>query len=252
MSLFTQATFAHALIAPEAEVPAGLTAWNATAPERRFKVYRNNVTVGLIGALASRFQVAEKIVGADFFAAMALEFAQRHPPRSPLLLSYGDDFPEFVASFEPTKDLAYLPDVIRLERARSRAYHAADAAPLDLAVLAATAPEKLAGLVFGPHPAMSVLRSPHPVVTIWAMNAGEIELGPIVDWRGEDALITRAQMSVEVHSLLPGGAAFLETLATGIPLAGAVEAAVAEAPVFDLSANLACALRAGAFHSVRN
>ena len=167
-------------------------------------------------------------------------------------MSYGDDFPEFVASFEPAKDLAYLPDVIRLERARSRAYHAADAAPLDLAVLAKTAPEKLAGLVFERHSAMSVLRSAHPVVTIWAMNVGEIELAPIVDWRGEDAMITRAHMSVEVHRLLPGGAVFLEALSTGMPLSGAVGTAVAEAPTFDLSANLACALRAGAFRSVRN
>ncbi|WP_318530149.1 MULTISPECIES: hypothetical protein [unclassified Rhizobium] len=62
---------------------------------------------------------------------MALAYAERHPPRSPLLLFYGDDFADFVATFEPARDLAYLPDVIRLEAARGHAYHAADAVPLE-------------------------------------------------------------------------------------------------------------------------
>ncbi|RDJ16984.1 DUF2063 domain-containing protein [Rhizobium grahamii] len=251
MGFAMQTNFATALINPEAPVPSGLIAWNGPTPERRFGVYRNNVAVGLVGALASRFPVVEKIVGAEFFAAMASEFIRHYPPRSPLLLSYGDEFPKFVASFEPATEIAYLPDVIRLEMARSRAYHAADAVPLDPSVLAAIDPEKLAGLVFEPHPSLSVLRSPHPVVTIWAMNAGEIELGPIDDWQGEDALVTRAHLNVEVCRLPPGGAAFLEALAAGVRFAGSVEAAVGGASAFDLSTNLAGALRAGAFRSVR-
>jgi len=251
MSLSTQTMFAQALTTPETGIPQGLAAWSGGTCERRFNVYRNNVTVGLLGALASRFPVAEKIVGEGFFAAMASEFVRHHPPRSPLLLSYGDEFAEFVASFEPAAAVAYLPDVIRLERARSRAYHAADATPLDPNSLATTDPAKLGDLVFEPHPAMSVLRSPHPVVTIWAMNAGEIELGPVEGWCGEDALIVRAHLSVEVHRLPPGGAAFIEALATGMSLAGSVAAASAAAPAFDLSANLAGALQTGAFRSVR-
>ncbi|NTF56998.1 DUF2063 domain-containing protein [Agrobacterium rhizogenes] len=251
MSVTSQAKFAAALLDTDRAIPEGLTAWNGPRPERRFGVYRNNVAVGLIGALASRFPVTEKIVGKDFFAAMAHEFIRLQPPRSPLLLAYGDDFADVVETFEPARAITYLPDVIRLEAARGKAYHAADAAPIDAALLAAIEPERLASLTFELHPSASILRSPFPVVTIWAMNAGEMELRPIGDWSGEDALVVRPNMTVEIHRLPSGGATFLETLAVGADLATAVEVAVATEPGFDLSANLAGALAAGAFTTIR-
>lgn len=251
MSVTTQAEFATALLDTDRAVPEGLTAWNGLRPERRFGVYRDNVVAGLIGALASRFPVAENIVGKDFFAAMAHEFVRLHPPQSPLLLAYGDDFADFVETFEPAGDIDYLPNVIRLEAARGKAYHAADAAPLDPVLLAAIEPERLASLVFVLHPSASILRSPFPMVTIWAMNAGEMELRPIDNWSGEDALVVRPEMMVEIHRLPAGGAVFLEVLAGRADLATAVEAAVAIAPDFDLSANLAGALAAGAFTTIR-
>jgi len=130
MATITQEQFAAALRDSALPVPEGIAAWNAARPLRRFGVYRNNVVSGLIGAVASRFPVAEKIVGEEFFAGMAYEFICLHPPRSPLLLSYGDGFADFVEAFEPAREIAYLADVIRLEAARGIAYHAADAAPL--------------------------------------------------------------------------------------------------------------------------
>jgi len=243
----TQEQFVAALRDSALPVPEGIAAWNAARPLRRFGVYRNNVVSGLIGAVASRFPIAEKIVGEEFFAGMAYEFICLHPPRSPLLLTYGDDFADFVEAFEPARDIGYLADVIRLEAARGKAYHAADAAPLAADRLALLGEEQLAYLVFTPHPSASILRSGHPAVTIWAMNAGEMAFAPIDDWRGEDALVVRPEMTVEVHRLPPGGAAFLEAIFGSATLADAVGAALAAAPDFDLSANLAGALQAGAF-----
>jgi hypothetical protein len=251
MSLATQREFAAALVDPDCAVPKGLTAWNGRQPARRFGVYRNNVAIGLIGALVSRFPAAERIVGEEFFVAMAHEFIRLHPPRSPLLLAYGDDFPDFVESFEPAQEIPYLPDVMRLETLRGRAYHAADAVPLDAALVATIEPAGLAELTFMPHPSASVVRSAYPAVTIWAMNTGEIELGDIADWTGEDALVIRPQMTVEVHRLPPGGATFLEELFSGVALGQACERALAEAANFDLSANLAGAFTAGAFMGIR-
>lgn len=250
MSIATQIQFAAALRDTDQPVPEGLHAWNGSRPERRFAVYRNNVAVGLIGAIASRFPIAEKIVGKDFFAAMAHEFISRNPPRSGLLLSYGDDFADFAADFEPAKEINYLPDVMRLEAARGRAYHAADAVPLDTALLAAVEPQHVASLKFAMHPSAAVIRSSHPVITIWAMNAGELTLSPIHDWKGEDALVVRPEMTVLVQRLPSGGAVFLQALASGADLSAAAEAAAADAADFDLSANLAGALQVGAFAGI--
>src|SRR5437868_3298584 len=118
MSLRTQSLFANAVLDPAIPVPSGLRAWNGLRAERRFAVYRNNVAVGLIQALASRFPAAKKIVGEEFFAGMARAYIGLHPPQSPVLLRYGDDFANFVQAFEPASGLPYLPDVIRLEAAR--------------------------------------------------------------------------------------------------------------------------------------
>lgn len=250
MSAAIQSAFAAGLL-DASPPPAGLRAWNAAAPERRYGVYRNNVTASLTTALASRFPAAERIVGSEFFRAMAQAFIRFHPPRSPLLLAYGDDFPDFVAVFEPARELAYLADVIRLEAARGRAYHAGDAAPLDPQDLATVDPSRLGSLVFTPHPSLSILSSPHPVVTIWAMNAGELDLAPMEHWQKEDVLIVRPQMVVEVIPLPPGGALLFRRLAAGLALAEAAEAAMAADTRFDLSTNLAVLLRSGAFTAFR-
>lgn len=250
MSLEIQSRFATALEDGSQDVPQGLAAWNGPRPGRRFGVYRNNVFAGLIDALASRFPATEKIAGEAFFAGMAHAFIRLHPPTSPLLLYYGDNLADFAERFEPARQLDYLADVIRLEAARGRAYHAADAPPLEGAMLAALAPQTLPDLTLMPHPAMAVIRSSHPVVSIWGMNAGELPFGPI-DWQGEDALVTRPHMIVEVHRLPAGGAAFLTVLADGRTLGQAAEAAIADAPDFDLAANLAGLLLSGAFTAIR-
>lgn len=251
MSLFTQTAFAAGLFEAASPPPAGLAAWNVAPPQRRYDVYRNNVAASLTGALASRFPAAESIVGPDFFRAMAHAFIRLHPPHSPLLLSYGDGFPDFVASFEPAREIGYLPDVMRIEVARGKAYHAADAQPLDPAGLCRFDPAELGSLTFEPHPSLSILRSSHPAVTIWAMNVGERPPGPIEQWQGEDALIVRPHMIVDVVRLPPGGASFQLALTQGASLGAAAEAGMAASSVFDLSANLAILLSSGTFVAVK-
>ena len=71
------------------------------------------------------------------------------------------------------------------------------------------------------------------------MNCGEQTLAPIEHWRGEDALVARPYLDVEVRSLPPGGAAFLLALASGRPLGEAAQDALADGPNFDLASNLA-------------
>lgn len=240
-----QHAFADALLDPDRPVPTAVTSHNTTAPLKRFAVYRNNVVVSLIEAIRSRFPAVERIVGDEFFTAMARVFVTGHPPRSPILMTYGEDFPDFIAGFAPAADLPYLADVARLEAARTRAYHAADAAPIDPARLQALSPEALAVLRVSLHPSAEIVRSKHPIVTIWAMNSGEADLAPIEDWQSEDALVIRPDLDVEVRLLPPGGACFLQALAAGTPLAAAAAIAAGDDARFDPTANLALLIGAG-------
>jgi len=245
-----ETSFANALLNADQPIPRGITAHNATVPARRFAVYRNNVVVGLVKALKSRFPVVEKIVGEEFFAAMARVFVMEQPPRSPLLATYGDNFPAFIAVFEPARELPYLADVARLEAARTRAYHAADATPVGADRFAALDSDAVEGTRIDMPPSTEIVRSPYPIVTIWAMNSGEQELAPIENWRGEDALVSRPYLDVEVRALPPGGAAFLLALAVGRPLGEAAEAALADDPNFDLTGNLAGLIGSGLVRNI--
>ena len=124
------------------------------------------------------------------------------------------------------------------------ACHAADAKPLTPAALSGRLPDALAGMRFILHPSVEIVASDYPIVTIWAMNSGEIDLAPVTDWRGEDALVSRPGFDVEVRRLPPGAKTFLQSLAGRNPLGEAAAAALAGSASFDLAANLA-ALFAG-------
>lgn len=246
MPAASQTDFAHALLDPHRALPRGLTAHTSNRPEKRFAVYRNNVVVSLIHALRTKFPATERIVGEEFFGAMARVFVMAHPPRSKILHTYGDDFGDFIAAFEPASELVYLPDVARLEAARTRAYHAADATALNAADFGGIAPEAIGSLQVTLHPSLQIQRSRHPVVTIWSMNAGEAELAPVDESCAEDALILRPELDVTVQLLPPGGADFIATLRENATLALAAERATSADPRFDLTQNLAGLIGSGA------
>ena len=95
----TVRAFAAALGEPSAPPPATTHGRMGAPDARRFAVYRNNVAVGLIGALEARYPVSRRIAGDDLFRAMARAFVHGHKPRSPVMIAYGEEFPEFVADY---------------------------------------------------------------------------------------------------------------------------------------------------------
>jgi hypothetical protein len=241
------AGFTRALLGPERPSPAVVSGPNGKAAIKRYNVYRNNVTVSLINALAATFPATQRITGTDFFRAMARFHIRATPPTSPLLFEYGHDFPDFIEHYEYAQAMPWLADVARIERAWLDSYHAADAEPLTPQALASVPPGQLADIVLTSHPAMRVLRSRYPVVSIFAANRNGSPASPVEASEPEDALITRPRLEVTVRHLPPGGAVFLLRLIEGETLGVAAAAAFADYPRFDLSANIAGMIDAGAF-----
>ncbi len=242
--------FAPALTDPERAIPADVVGPRGKGAVKRYNVYRNNVTVSLIDALAAIYPAVQRITGVEFFRAMARFHVRATPPASPLLFEYGRDFPAFIECYEFAQDMPWLADVARIDRAWLDAYHAADAETVLPEALAAVPPDRLGALVFTPHPATRILRSVYPAVAIFAMNRTEGPVTPLRSANAEDALVTRPAMEVMVRLLPPGGAVFLTSLVAGETLAAAATAAFAEAPSFDLAASLAGIIEAGVFTAV--
>jgi hypothetical protein len=247
-----QADFAAALLDPALACPQHLRAWNGSDPAARLAVHRNNVVSSLQGALAETFPVVQELVGIEFFRAMASVFVRQSPPRSRILAHYGEEFADFIERFEPAASVPYLADMARLEMARVRAYHSADAAALasEAVSLALASGDRIGELRLICHPSVSVVSSRHAVVSLWAAHQDGSDLGSINPDLPEDAIVLRAGLDVLVLQLPPGGAEFVNALLAGRSLADAGAAAGAAAPAFDLSTILVLLMSRGALTSI--
>ncbi len=232
-----QNTFASALLNPKAAVPAGLIDPQGRPVQKRFDVYRNNIASGLTRALETSFPVIRALVGDAFFGAMAVEFLRAHPPKSRLMMLYGDAFPPFLASFPPVAHLAYLPDVALLEQALRESYHSADAPPLPAADLTALPEAKLLQARLRLAPAVRVLQSEWPIHAIWTANMAG---GPAPVMMAQSAVILRVDFSPRPHLISAATATFITALQAGATLQLAMDHA---GPAHDLTATLALLLQ---------
>lgn len=223
-----QADFARALLDPGAAVPPGITDPAGRPAPKRFSVYRNNVASSLTRALEAAFPTVRKLVGDEFFAAMAVVFLRAHPPTSRMLMLYGAEFPAFLQAFQPVRHLGYLPDVARLDQAMRESYHAADSRALDQVAFQRLIGADLAGLRLTLAPSLRLVRSPWPIVSIWAAHA---EGGVTPRAGAEDALVLRPEFDPRPRSLPPGGGAFVAGIIAGETLGAAVDLA---GPALDL------------------
>jgi hypothetical protein len=242
----TISAFTAALGDPSAAPPAMTRGRLGATDVRRFSVYRNNVAVGLIGALEARYPASRRIVGDDAFRVMARAYVRARKPRSPVMIAYGEDFPEFVvacAGAEPC-----LADVARLENAWVQAYHAEDEAAATVGDLADLSPEVLPEARIAFHASARLLRFSTPAASIWASAQGGKGPAAPVAGTAEDALITRPDADVRVRILPPQGYDFALKLRQGATL---IEAALAlDDPAFDFGTRLVGLVESGAVASI--
>jgi hypothetical protein len=221
----------------------------ALARQPGFAVYRNTVLKGCIDALQANYPAVARLVGDEFFRAAAAVYARANLPSQPMLMLYGEGFADFLAAFEPARELSYLPDVARLDRFWTEAHVAPDAPALEPGALAKLDAQALQRQVLRPHPsARWAYFASAPAHAIWERNRtdGPTDESPI-DWRGEGALVVRPREVVRWIRLDAAGCAFLDACAAGGTLGEASAAALAVNPHADLADLGASLFAAGAF-----
>lgn len=235
--------FAAALADPRAPSPF--------ADARGFAVHRNNTAYGLVEAMRAQFPAVARLLGRDVFADAALAFVRQHPPRSPVMARIGEPFAAYIETSGIASTHSFLPGVARLEYAMAIAQHARDEPTLGIESLQRIEADRLAEVCVGFHAATFMLESAFPVVTICAENRAEADPAGNIDWRAEDALVTRPAFDVQVGILPPGGAVFVQALARGSALGVAAGLALEAQPEFDLALNLSGIFTAGAVTALR-
>jgi hypothetical protein len=201
-------TFFSALLNADQPPPNELKARSGNNVDHRFDVYRNNVMASLLNALNDTFPVTAQLTGTDFFRAMARLYVLQSPPATPVLVRYGDTFPDFIAGFAPAGSLPYLADVARLEFAWLSCYHSADHVPIAPETLRRCLAEYVSGfdadeegedaLFIELAPSTRVVASPYPIFSIWSAHQPEsaFELSEIDLSQPQSVLLTRANHDV--------------------------------------------------------
>lgn len=217
----------------------------------RLALYRGNLSGTWDKVLSNAYPVVCRLVGEEFFAALARAYGMAHPSDSPDLNQFGAGFAAFLASFEHVAQYPYLPDMARLEWALHRAHYSADAVGLSGAQLEAFPPEQLELARLRLHPSCAVLQSPWDIAGLWQAHQGEGEVAfpPAFD-AGGCYLVARPRWKCVVQPLSAGAHAALASLAAGANVGEALDQAFETDEQFDVGRWLADCIEQAVFVDV--
>jgi Putative DNA-binding domain len=222
--------------------------------DARLAIYRNHMHESLGAALSAVFPVVARLVGGAFFRQAARLYIAAHPLRAGSLLGFGDTFPHFLAGYEPATALPYLADVAALEWAYHCAYHAAEYAPLDFALLDEVPRERHAQLRLRLQPSARWLGSRWPVLDVWLANQPDAAPDALdrlrLDAGGSELIVVQRDLEIEFRRLGRGESRWLRRLAADATFAEALADALGVEPEFDLGAALARHAAQGLFTAV--
>jgi hypothetical protein len=237
-----QDAFVEALFGTESSEMKSLTA------QPGFAVYRNTVLKGTTDALVANFPTIERLVGTDWLQGAAALHARLSPPMDPRLLYYGADFPAFLDSFEPAREMPYLGDVARLDLLWTHVHCAADEPGIDMNTLAQLASTDLASIGLTPRAACRWIWFPHsPAYTIWRVNREQLHMPEELNWQAEGALLTRKAGRLHWQAASAADCAFLDACAAQLPLGLAADRAIEVEPDVNLENLIVRLVSADAF-----
>lgn len=187
-------------------VPFGLSG------EQRLSIYKNNIFISLTEALSQTFPVVEKLVGEDFFAFTAKTFIKERPPIQGPLFEYGNQFPDFLKSFEPASSLPYLPDIAHLEWAMNTSFHAENISPINATDLSQFSDDEFSNLLFKLHPSFRIINSEYPIYDIWLLNQDDTDEMEIDLAKASNVIIFRPDDQVLAKEISNDTSLFIKAL----------------------------------------
>jgi len=237
-----QANFSAAIFAPataQDEISQHIIGSLGLDAEQSLAIYRHSILESFSRVLAGTYPVIEKLLGEDFFNALAKEYAQTMPSLQPDLGEFGRHFDRFLSEFSATKELVYLPDVAQLEWLWEEVFYADDDPKANFFAMAELNDAALQKLRFNLSASARLLQSNYPLLDIWQANQAcdnteEIDL----ESGGETLLLLRQgdecrmdRLNAEDWHLLNGihdGHSFAEL----IEMAGGAEILNGKLPIY--------------------
>lgn len=207
-------------------------------PLQNISIYHNNVISSLINTLKEIYPLIVKLVGEDFFLLTAKEYIKKYPSRSGDLHTYGEYFSDFLAHYQPLKDLAYISEVAQFEWICHTLYFAASHDALNIRALENISPDQYDHLHLILHPASKVIKFYFPILKIIDLCKNEIKEINNINEGGVHLLIIRRELDISLVPLTAGEFTFLDMLQDNKTLSEALNTALMLDPTFNLESKL--------------
>jgi hypothetical protein len=182
-------------------------------PAARVAVYQGMYFWRLHDVLREDFPKFAEALG-DRFEGVARAYLARHPSENPSVRHFGVHLAAFLETDSTSRELPWLADLVRLERARVDAFDALDAEPVRATDLAAVAPEDWADLRFTPAPSLRLVDAAWPVQEVWSAPTERPARGSVRlrIWRQDFGVFHAAMDPIEADALraLVAGARFAD------------------------------------------
>ena len=121
----TQAALRRAVVDGDFAAAAPLVTGGRIA-RGRLEIHRRHYETSLVMSLLNRFPATAWLTGETFITEAARRFVREHPPVSPCLAEYGDEFPEFLSRCPGAERMPYLRDFAELDSALGQVSLAVD------------------------------------------------------------------------------------------------------------------------------
>lgn len=225
-----QRAFAAALVGGQAGALAPWIAARGIDPAARLAIYRNAGFAIHVEALEAVYPALRALVGADSFDGLATRYTARRGSDSGNLQGFGRDFPGFVRAQPETAAYPWLFGVARLEWLRQETLLAAQAASVPAALRVQElqqVAEDAIHLRLQPH--VRVLVTGIPVLDLWSWALDPHGDPPDPGGPAQCVLLWRGRTRVHMQALDAERAGFVQALARGQSLSGALAGQTAPA-----------------------
>jgi len=232
-------SFKDALLGEDLTFYHEIKATSEQEQEIRLNVYRNNIVVSLVDALADIFPVTQAAVGEEFFRAMSRVYLLAQQPTSPVISEYGVGFSDFIRAFEPANSRPFLADLAALEHAMLTLTHSEEYQTLEHQAVADAfaAVEDPSVLQLNLPPTTQILAAPFAIGSLYNMyfSDGSESLHSVDLNKNEYLLLVKSHLYAQLHVLQKDEAIFIKHLIESKPLAQAVP----DSETFNLGETLA-------------
>lgn len=157
-----QRLFSAALLSESAQDVGQYILEDGFSAAECLRIYRSTCRSTLVATLRMTYPAVDRLVGSDFFDAVAEQYVARCPAATAYLNQYGHDFARFLAGLPSASSVSYLADIARFEWALSLAANAEDAPVLEAGALLSVPAESHGSLCFVAHPSVGLLALDYP------------------------------------------------------------------------------------------